>query len=158
MLQKFKFGVLLVLLFFAVIATSSGQSQSPVSWYFRVEPVTDNEVMLVATATLAPGWHIYSQFMEAGGPQPTQFLFENSTAYTLVGKPEEKSEIHRFYDSTFMMEVIWLSKVAVFTQKIKLHQPNATITGKVCFMACTRDRCLLPEECAFTIAASRPKP
>ena len=153
MLQKFKSGVCLSLLFFVFIHSSSGQPHAAVSWYFRIEPMGNSEAMLVATATLAPGWHIYSQDMEAGGPQPTHFVIDKSAAYTVVGKPEEKSEVHRFYDSTFMMEVIWLSKVAVFTQKIKLHQPDAAITGKVCFMACTRDRCLLPEEYKFTVTA-----
>lgn len=124
----------------------NAQRHTPVTWHFRTEQTT-----LVATAVLAPGWHIYSQFMEEGGPLPTQFTFDKSEAYSLIGRPEEKGDPFKFYDSTFMIDIIWLSNVAVFSQKIKLHTPYTTIKGKVTFMACTRDMCLPPDEQDFSI-------
>ncbi len=153
MLQKLQHYTALFTVFICLLLSSpvNAQRHTPVTWHFRTEPTTGQQTTLVATAVLAPGWHIYSQFMEEGGPLPTQFTFDKSGEYSLIGKPEEKSDSFKFYDSIFMIDIIWLSKVAVFSQKIKLYTPYTNIKGKVRFMACTRDMCLPPDEQDFSI-------
>lgn len=156
MLQKLQQYLLLFTTVLCLVANSqvNAQNHLPVTWHFRTEPLGNGQATVVITAVITPGWHIYSQHMEEGGPQPTRLVFNKSDAYTLTGEPEERAETFTFYDSTFSMDVTWLSKTAVFTQKIKRLNPNTSINGKVKFMACTRDRCLLPEEQAFSIAPS----
>jgi|ADGO01.1.fsa_nt_gi hypothetical protein len=71
-------------------APASAQVHDPVRWDFKVESVSGTEATLAFTAILDDGWHIYSQFMEDGGPLPTSFTFEPSEKYTLVGEVEEE--------------------------------------------------------------------
>ena len=103
------------------------------------------------TAVPDPGWHVYSQFMDEGGPTPTAFKFAASADYELVGEVKEVTEYTEKFDPTFLMPVRWFDGKAIFTQKVKLKVPDAEVKGAVTFMACTSEECLLPEVRKFSI-------
>jgi len=130
---------------------SEAQMHQPVKWHFTAVPVSESEASLIFTATLEEGWHVYSQFIEEGGPLPTTFTFEPSNDYSLVGIVKEESTPVKSYDKTFMMEIVWFSHTAIFTQKVKLRVPAATVKGSVEFMACTDEICLLPSKVNFNL-------
>jgi thiol:disulfide interchange protein DsbD len=142
-------GVLVLVTCFSLQAQS--QRQKPVSWHFTAIRTSDKEARLVFTASLDDGWHIYSQFLDEGGPLPTTFSFGQDDDYSLKGKVNEESVPVKIYDNTFMMDIVWFTKTAVFSQMIKLNAPSTVIKGKIEFMACTEDLCLPPEEVAFSI-------
>jgi hypothetical protein len=73
----------------------------------------------------------------------------------LIGNVKELSKSHKFYDSLFMMDIIWFSDSAIFTQKIKLNVPETVIKGKVEFMACTDEMCLPVDEVRFEIRVKK---
>jgi len=135
--------------------SSLAQKSSPVNWSFKAKPSGKAQAILTFTASVANDWHIYSQYMEDVGPQPTQIIIARNSDYALVGKTEEQGKAYKFYDSTFMIEATWLSDTVVFSQKIKLNVPHTFIKGKVIFMSCTHDMCLLPEERQFNIEVTR---
>lgn len=149
--RRIKSGFPVVILLFFQTTFCLAQNPQPVKWNFKSEPVTRPETTLIITASIAPGWHIYSQFMEKGGPLPTGFSFERSEEYSLVGKPEEKGKAIKFYDDIFMIDIIWYSDVVTFSQKIKLYEPFATVKGKVEFMVCNNQMCLPVNEQIFNI-------
>ncbi len=122
-----------------------------VKWYFKSGLVTGPEATLIFKAEILPGWHLYSQFMEEGGPFPTQFSFESIGAYTLVGKVEETGEAVKFHDDNLMMDIIWYSGTVTFSQKIKLNQGAVIVRGKVEFMACNEQMCLPVDERQFNL-------
>ena len=66
------------------------QIERPVTWTFAAKPGAAGEATLTATATIAGSWHIYSQFIEEGGPEPTSFKFTPSPDYELVGQGDGK--------------------------------------------------------------------
>lgn len=140
---------------FCLTNSSHAQRSSPVQWSFNAKPLGKAQAMITFTASMGNEWHIYSQHMKDVGPQPTQIIIAPSSDYTLIGKTEEYGKTHKFYDSTFMVEAIWLSNPVVFSQKIKLNVPHTFIKGKVIFMPCTRDMCLLPEERQFNIEVTQ---
>jgi thiol:disulfide interchange protein DsbD len=142
-------GVLVLVTCFSLHAQS--QRQKPVSWHFTAIRTGDKEARLVFTASLDDGWHIYSQFLDEGGPLPTAFSFAQDDDYSLKGKVNEESVPVKIYDNTFMMDIVWFTKTAVFSQMIKLNAPSTVIKGKIEFMACTEDLCLPPEEVAFSV-------
>ena len=130
---------------------ATAQAVQPVRWNVKAEPYNNDQVSIIITASLDEGWHIYSQFMEEGGPMPTSFVFDQNSHYELIGKTEEHSEPVEKFDDTFMMPVIWFENKAVFIQRIQLHEDAAVVKGSVEFMACMDDICLLPEKKRFSV-------
>src|SRR5882762_1642905 len=95
-----------------------GQGIQPVRWHFQSDPAANQEIILSLTARIAVGWHLYSQFMEEGGPMPTRFSFERSDDYVLLGKTEEDGTPVKFHDDTYEMDIAWHTTGVSFVQKI----------------------------------------
>lgn len=131
-----------------------GYGQEPVMWTFRTTPVTGNETTLLVKATIAPGWHLYSQRMPKGGPIPTRFKFDSEGEYIPVGVTEERGPATVFYDHTYEMQVIWYTGSANFSQRFRLHDPDVTIEGEVEYMACNEHVCF-PGAHVFSIDIRR---
>ena len=129
---------------------SNGQASRPVSWLFKVEPAGDHVATLTATANLAPGWSIYSQFLEEGGPIPTQLTFEPSTAYDLVGKAEEIGNQVIYHDAIYQMKITKYHGTAIFSQKVKLNRRSTIVKGIVEYMTCNNNACI-PGKQEFSI-------
>jgi len=130
----------------------NAQIYTPVTWKFEAENITKSSATLVITANIAPGWHVYSQFVEEGGPIPTSFSFEKNIGYALDGTVSESPKAVGGFDPTFKMQISWHKKEVKFSQKIKLTQPKVTVKGTLEFMTCDDSHCLPPEEVPFTIS------
>jgi DsbC/DsbD-like thiol-disulfide interchange protein len=127
------------------------QVHDPVKWKYEVVRTGKGEAALMFTASLEEGWHIYSQFIGEDGPLPTAFTFAPGNDYQRIEGVKEQSMPVKTYDETFMMDIAWFDRTAVFVQKVKLRAPSATIKGKIEFMACTGEMCLPPEEIDFVL-------
>jgi thiol:disulfide interchange protein len=147
------------LMFVLISLTFAGaQVHKPVQWSFVSVPGKGSEATLMITATLEDGWHIYSQFLEEGGPLPTTISFTPAPEYTLVDKVKEEGVAVKSYDKTFLMDIVWYAHSVVFSQKVKLHAPLTIIQGKVEFMVCTDEMCLPPEVISFNLETKVDKP
>lgn len=124
---------------------------SPVKWQFTAIPTSPKKATLVFTATLDEGWHIYSQFIEPGGPLPTTFTFLPDNRYSLKGKVKEDGKPIKSYDSTFEMKIVWYSNMVTFSQEVMLEAAITTIKGTIEFMSCTDETCLPPKEVPFSL-------
>lgn len=131
----------------------SGQGGAPVIWNFDAAPLVEDQTTLSFSATLAPGWHLYSQHIKEGGPIPTRFRFQPGGDYILTGTTEEKGNAEAFYDDTFEMEIIWYSGNITFLQSIRLLKPVTLIKGTVEYMTCNAEICI-PAEREFSIEVS----
>lgn len=127
-----------------------GQIYHPLKWSYAAKKTSKTEAVVFVKATLEKGWHLYSQFVERGGPQPTKFTFEKSNTYILAGDTKEPKAIVRL-EPTFMMEVGFFENSVIFQQKVKLNGKKAVVKGKVKFMVCNDKMCLPPDEVEFTI-------
>lgn len=144
--------LLLFVLFSLFLCVSSihAQKNPAVKWIYKLERLSANEVLLTMTANVAPAWHLYSQFLEPGGPLPTRFTFTNSNEYTVAARTEEKGQMKKYFDDTYEMDITWYSGTIVFSQKITVHQPMTLIKGKVEYMACNDEVCI-PDKWEFSI-------
>jgi thiol:disulfide interchange protein len=124
----------------------------PVKWSFSSEKLNDNEHNLIITAKIEKGWHVYSQFIEDGGPIPTSFKFKSSADYKLVDKVTETPKAVTAFDKNFNMQIAWHKDQVIFKQKVSLLVPQTSIAGTLEFMVCNDERCLPPAEVEFTIA------
>lgn len=129
---------------------SRGQGSAPLHWNFKVEGLSDYEIVLAITAKIAPGWHLYSQHLKEGGPQPTRLRFHQNDAYIAMGQPEETGKRTTFYDDIYEMEITWYSETASFLQKFRLNEPITTIIGVVEYMTCNNQVCV-PQKKEFEI-------
>ena len=136
---------------FAQFADPNAKIEDPVRWSYRSEKVTDTEFDLVITATIEKGWHVYSQFIEDGGPIPTSFKFTPSKAYKLKGAVSELPKAVSAFDKNFDMQISWHKDKVDFRQRIILNVPKTTVSGMLEFMVCNDQKCLPPAEVEFQI-------
>ena len=129
---------------------ATAQIEEPVKWSFSSVNLGENKVEIRMVADIQPGWHVYSQFIEEGGPIPTSFTFTPSKDYTLIGKVSESPKAISSFDTNFKMKIAWHEKQVVFKQLIKVNYAGS-IKGTVEFMVCNDQKCLPPEELEFSL-------
>jgi hypothetical protein len=130
---------------FGIISDTTSKILQPSHWSFTVEQSANGEAVLVSTAKLDSGWHIYSQ----GIPDKrvaTEFAYDSLPAYKLLGMTEEGTPDKK-YDPYLEMEVLYFEKEAVFKQKIKvLSKTDFTITGTIDYKVCLTTQCVSSDE------------
>lgn len=126
------------------------QILTPVKWSYAAKRTGTNEAVILIKATIDNGWHLYSQFVQDGGPVKTTFTFTPSKVYTLTGKVQEPKPIMKF-EKAFGMNVSYFERTVVFQQKIRLKAQQAVVKGNVEFMVCNDEKCLPPDVVEFSI-------
>ncbi|GGD12850.1 hypothetical protein GCM10011368_13540 [Hyunsoonleella pacifica] len=111
-------------------------------WETSVEKISEKEYDVVFTANIESGWHLYSQYIEEGGPLPTVFKFMLNGNYTCEGKPKEENA-KEVYEDVFDMNVKYFEGKVVFKQRIKITITKPfKIEGDVNYMSCNNEKCL----------------
>ena len=140
---------LFIVIFVSISYFATGQILEPVKWEFDSRLTGDNGAELIFKATIDDGWHLYSQFIEEGGPIPTGFYFDESDGYEVVGKTIEPEPI-KYYDESFKMDLAYFGHEVIFTQKVKLlTDKKVVIKGYLEFMCCDDEKCLPPDDEEF---------
>jgi len=149
--MKSKILTIFYLLFFASHALFA-QIFQPVKWSFKSEHVNAQEEIIILTATIDKGWHLYSQFIGNDGPIPTSITFEKSKDFELMGSATEGKAIEE-YDKNFDMILKFFANKAEFKQRIKIKsKKDFTVKGSVNFMVCDDSKCLPPEDVEFAVS------
>lgn len=126
--------------------TSNSQILNPVKWATSVVKLSDTEYELISTATIEPGWHLYSQAVPENGPIATTFTYDDSEGnFKTMGNTTEEAG-HTVDDPVFEMKIKYFENTTVFKQKIELLKEVSTVTAFVEFMVCDDTRCLPPTE------------
>ena len=122
-------------------------SQDKVSWEVSYN-AAENQVEF--RATIADGWHLYSQFIQNDiGPVPTAFVFDENETVKWSGTVQEPKAIHA-YDENFEASLDFFKDEAVFTRKISTGS-KGTITGYITYMVCNEIMCLPPVDLSFSV-------
>ena len=141
--------LLIGVLMLSVVANA--RIETPVRWAHGSKRTSATETMILLRARIQPGWHIYSQIVNEGGPIKTSFTFASSKRYTLVGKTIEPTPKTK-YEEGFKMNVGYFEKEVVFQQKIRIKSTSSTeVKGVLEYAVCNKIGCLPPEELAFNI-------
>lgn len=116
---------------------------NPVKWKCSVKYLKGNEAELVIKANVGGGYHLYSQFMEEGGPMPTVFNFPKSNDFTLKGKASESPKPIQEQDEIFGTMVQFFAKDAEFRQKITINtDKDFEIAATVDYQVCNDETCI----------------
>jgi len=132
-----------ILLALAILAPAAlhGQNTGNVSWATSVKIVSLHEAKLTITASILPGWHLYSQYLEDGGPQPTRFAFTPERNVDMSGFTE-KGVPRTYHDDLYEMDITWYANKVVFESTIMLAEPKIVLTGTVEYMTCNAYQCV----------------
>ncbi len=160
-MNKIKFTHIALLCVFALtlIPPSIARAQiyeNVVEWSKSIKKgASDEERILEFTATPQDGWHVYDLNLPEGGPQSTEFIFDKIEGAQLVGKPFTNIKPDEVYDKNFGMNLRWYHSAVVFSQKIKITDPEKFgIAGAVRYMACNDNTCTPPTEYEFTFGTA----
>lgn len=148
--------LLSLLLFFPFIINA--QILQPIKWRIELKDAKSGEKMIVFTASIDKGWHLYNMNLPEGGPVSTSFHFDNKKGVSLVGKTVSKLKPITKKDEVFGLELSWYENKAVFIQKINIpDEKNFLISGNVEYMGCNDKSCLPPNTEDFTFKAGNPQ-
>ena len=133
--------IVLTLLFFSV-SFYAQNDDNPVTWSQEVNKISDSEYELIIKGKIFDGWHVYSQFTADGGSLPSEVAFEKAGVdYELVGKTQE-SPTETAYSDIFEVEETFFKKEAVFTQKVRLLNPEVRQIDVNLFYQVCKEVCL----------------
>ncbi|MBR6920039.1 MAG: thioredoxin family protein [Bacteroidales bacterium] len=140
-----RLGRLLTIVFvlFAAVRPSA-QVVTPVKWGCKVTASGD-VATIQFTATVEPGWHLYSQYNTLGITQQTVFEFEKSANYALIGKTTEPKYVE--LTDEFGTDRYFDKSPVVFTQKIKVKsEKDFILNASVDAQACMEGKCVMVGE------------
>jgi thiol:disulfide interchange protein DsbD len=131
---------------------AQAQFIEPVKWKFDADLLEDGSYQLNFHAAIDDGWHLYSHYIEDGGPIPTTFYIEESTEYTTEGDLREFGEREAKFDEIFKMDLAWFSEAVTFSQRVQLADgvESTVVKGELEFMVCNDRECLPPEYIPFS--------
>lgn len=124
----------------------------------------DEPAGLFLTATVAPGWHIYSITQAKGGPLATQIKLDPSKEYRLLGEfrpitpPETKREgiwsDPNLVTETHHDSITWYAPIELAPG---VDPTSLMITGQVYAQACST-ACIMPQDYPFTAVLAETAP
>lgn len=127
---------------------------NPVSWTFAAKKTGEKTYDVEMKATIAPGWHLYSQSQPADAIAiPTEFVLNPNPLYTLKGKIRELGKMEKYTDKTLGTTAFQYSKTVSFIQTLELKAKVKTaLSGTVEYQVCDDEKCLPPKKIPFTVA------
>ena len=153
MIKRFTLGLLLMVIScLSVVA----QMQDPVHFKTEWKSISANEAEIIFSATIDPGWHVYSTDLGDGGPTQATINIDKISGATLDGKLKPGSNEIKKMDPIFEMEVKFFEKTAKFTQKVKLTGGKYSVSGYLEYGACNDENCLPPTSVDFTFSGEVP--
>lgn len=134
-------------------AVAQAQISSPVTWSFSANKIADKTYEVHLTATMQPGWHLYSQAQPDDAIAiPTEFKINNNPLVVLDGKIKEVGKLERFHDAKLDVSANQYAGKVDFVQVVKLKANAKTnLTGSVEYQTCDDKKCLPPKTVNFSI-------
>lgn len=140
---------------FLMIAGASAFAQlNPVSWAFNSKKIGDKTYEVRMTATMQPGWHLYSQVQpEDAIAIPTDIQFNKNPLISLNGAIKEVGKMEKFKDDKLGVAANQYAKKVEFVQVVKLKANAKTnLTGTIEYQTCDDEKCLPPKKVNFNLA------
>ena len=141
--------IYLTLLTLVLTLGLQAQMMNPVNFKSEMKMLQDNEAEIVFTATINPGWHVYSTDLGDNGPTEASFNIVKMEGAECVGKLTPRGKEIKKYDEMFGMELRFFENSAVFVQKIKFNKTQYSIDCYLQYGACDDKSCMPPTDVTF---------
>jgi thiol:disulfide interchange protein DsbD len=112
------------------------------------EGSADGEI--VFSATIAPGWHVYSTDLGQEGPIEASFNVVKADGVELVGKLMARGNVVKKFDDMFGMELKYFENAATFVQKVRFTRQKYAIECYLEYGACNDKSCMPPTQVEFS--------
>lgn len=137
--------------------TASGQRPSEiVKWSANATKSTENSAVVVLSASVQDGWHVYALSQPPGGPTPLKISVPSGAPFE-IEKPVQETKVTRHDDPNFKMETLYYLNAINFhvaVKKVGAGSPE-TVPIDVRFQACNDRLCLPPYTAHLTAPLAR---
>ena len=127
--------VLLLVLPFLIMA------QDAVKWDFKLIDNNTSNPKILMTATIAPGYHMFSIDNPSGGSNPLVFYFETKGC-RLEGNPVADKSYIKEYDDIFEVEQYFYEGTVSFTQDLIPLESHFVVDVEIKGQACNDTGCV----------------
>ena len=141
---------------FLIALSAMAQMMDPVHFTSQLKLLKEGEAELVFSATIDPGWHVYSTNLGNDGPISASFNTVKMEGAEPVGKLQARGSEIKKYDKLFDMELRYFEKAVTFVQKIRFTKPQYDIDCYVEYGACNDEACLPPSEATLKAKGKSP--
>ena len=148
------------LLFFAALLTSimaAAQMADPVHFRSELKMLEGDEAEIIFSATIDPGWHVYSTDITDDGPTKATFHADKLEGAELVGKLKPRGKVKEEFDEMFGTNLRFFESQGAFVQKIRFTKPKYDISCYLEYGACNDEMCMPPTTVEFSKNGEAPK-
>ena len=138
-----------LLLIVATSQTVFGQIMEPVHFSSSMKELSDSEAEIIFSATIDPGWHVYSTDIGDEGPIRATFNAVKMDGVKTVGSLRATTKPVEKYDDMFGTTLRFFEGKVVFKQKVKFTSAKYLIDCYLEYGACNDQNCLPPTQVAF---------
>ena len=146
----------LLLLWMLVIAAQA-QMADPVHFKSELKQLDGANAEIVFTATIDPGWHVYSTDLGEDGPVSATFHTDRLVGAELVGKLQPRGKVTEEDDPMFGMKLRFFERVGTFVQKIRFTAEKYDIDCYLEYGACNDQMCMPPTQVMFKKSGKAPQ-
>ena len=139
-----------LLLIVATSQTVFGQIMEPVHFSSSMKELSDSEAEIIFSATIDPGWHVYSTDIGDEGPIRATFNAVKMEGVKTVGSLRATTKPVEKYDDMFGMPLRFFEGKVTFKQKVKFTKPQYVIDCYLEYGACNDQNCLPPTQVTFS--------
>ena len=143
-----------LLLLFALSVMA--QMMDPVHFTSKLNELKGGEAELVFSATIDPGWHVYSTNLGNDGPISASFNAVKMDGVEPIGKLQTRGKEIKQYDKLFEMELRYFERAVTFVQKVRFTKPQYDIDCYIEYGACNDQACLPPSEAPLKVQGKSP--
>ena len=123
-----------------------GQMMDPVHFTSQLKMLEGDEAEIIFSATVDPGWHVYSTDLGNDGPISATFNVVKMDGVETVGKLKPRGNVVKQFDKMFDMELRFFEHKAMFVQKVRFTKPQYTIDCYLEYGACNDEMCMPPSQ------------
>ena len=125
------------------------QIVDPVHFSSKLNMLQGDEAEIVFSATIDPGWHVYSTDLGQDGPIEATLTVVKMEGVELIGKLSPRGNLVKQFDNMFGMELKFFENKGTFVQKIRFTKPLYVIDCFLEYGACNDEMCMPPTQVPF---------
>ena len=133
------------------------QIHTPVHFKSELKTLKGGEGEIVFSATIDPGWHVYSTGLGNNGPTSATFNAVKMEGVETVGKLQARGKELKQYDKLFEMDLRYFEGSVTFVQKVRFIRPDYDIDCYLEYGACNDQSCLPPSEVPLKTKGKAPE-
>ena len=138
------------------ISSAAAQMADPVHFSSELKMLQGDEAEIIFTATIDPGWHVYSTDIGDAGPTPATFHADKMEGAKTVGTLKPRGNVKEQYDEMFGTNLRFFEGKGAFVQKIRFTKPRYDISCYLEYGACNDEMCMPPTAVEFSKKGEAP--